>query len=81
MGLFIVGYSARFDPEVVPWYGIIAGMLLGAGVAFSTVVRGLLREFLPFLNRRGEAALAAENTDSTQHMRATPLVKRRKSDA
>jgi len=40
-------------PErVSPWM-VFSGWLLGAGIAYSTVVRGLMREAMPFLNRRG----------------------------
>lgn len=65
IGLFIIAVSTRMwfvKPDLIPWYAVLGAWIFGAGVAFSTVVRGLLREFFPFFNRRGIGPVSEAST-------------------
>ena len=72
-------YAADRPGVSLPVWAVPFGWLLGGGIAFSTVVRSLAREFLPFFNRRG--GLRGPITDGTQVRAAMSLSSgRRKTD-
>ena len=91
IGLFIIAVSTRMwflKPELVPFWGVFAAWVVGAAIGFSTVMRGLFREALPFLNRRGVGPINEASTDTLPPASAQqdatglinlPPVERRKS--